>query len=235
MSNYLSSFLTTTSRFRNLLPAGESDGDTTDDTQICRVLRAYYNEKGRAFPGWLPPDPKAPAAASMPQSYGHSVGASYGGMGGGAGGGNKLGSLWDTPAREQAPSAQPQSLRQGRVGGGGSASLRSAGGLGRRDAPSQSQDQFAPRPLPSQRDGSYQTAPGGGLQQVSSGGSAQDRLKARLWGKTPSPGPGTQGMRGEGSGGSYDQRGPGGSSMGSSQGGYSDPRGTPPGGSRGYR
>ncbi|KAK4138687.1 hypothetical protein BT67DRAFT_370035 [Trichocladium antarcticum] len=39
---------------------GESDGDTADDTLVCRVLRGHYTEKGQAFPGWLPPDPRAP-------------------------------------------------------------------------------------------------------------------------------------------------------------------------------
>ncbi|KAJ9641991.1 hypothetical protein H2199_005206 [Coniosporium tulheliwenetii] len=64
MSSYLTSlYTTTTSRYaslrRNLL-SSEEDGDTEDDSHISRVLRAYYTEKGRPFPPWLPPDPKAP-------------------------------------------------------------------------------------------------------------------------------------------------------------------------------
>jgi len=31
---------------------GEADGDTDDDTLVCRVLRAYYTEKGQPHPGW---------------------------------------------------------------------------------------------------------------------------------------------------------------------------------------
>lgn len=202
MSTYLSSLLTTTQRFRNLLPSGDSDGDTTDDTHICRVLRAYYTEKGRAFPSWLPPDPKSTPAAMLPQNNYGNVGAGYGNSGG-----NKLGSLWDTPSSQPQQQQQPQSLRQGRVpvggGTGGSASLR-AGGLqrGRDGRGGGSEEQYAPRPLPSQRDGSYQTAPPPMLQQVSSAGSAQDRLKNRLFGgksgsNSPAPGaPGLQPPRG---------------------------------------
>lgn len=144
MSTYLSSLLTTTQRFRQLLPAGESDGDTTDDTHICRVLRAYYTEKGRAFPSWLPPDPKSPPPASLPgNSY---AGGNYGGMN--VGGQSKLASLWDKPA-EAAQQPQPQSLRRPRNPVGGPS----------RDGRGGTSSEEAPRPqLPSQRDGSYQNA-----------------------------------------------------------------------------
>lgn len=141
----------------------------------------------------------------MPQkNYGGApVGAGYGGVGAGAQGGSKLGSLWDTPSAGAKPAAQPQSLRQQRSGLGSAAgSLRSGRGVPQGG----SEDAYAPRPLPSQMGGSYQGHAGGGidrggspasLQQVSSAGSAQDRLKARLWGgaKSTSPGPGS--MRSE--------------------------------------
>ncbi|KAI5292305.1 hypothetical protein KEM56_006336, partial [Ascosphaera pollenicola] len=47
--------------------SGEADGDTEDDTHVCRVLRAYYIEKGQHFPSWLPPDPKAPPPVQQQQ------------------------------------------------------------------------------------------------------------------------------------------------------------------------
>ncbi|OBT58998.1 hypothetical protein VE04_00810 [Pseudogymnoascus sp. 24MN13] len=103
MSSYLSNLLTTTSTryasLRNLLPTGEADGDTPDDTHICRVLRAYYTEKGRAFPPWLPPDPKAaPPPQVQQQNYGAPVGAGYGNLANAGSSGNKLTSLWDNKA-----------------------------------------------------------------------------------------------------------------------------------------
>jgi hypothetical protein len=177
MSSYLSNLLTTTSTryasLRNLLPTGEADGDTPDDTHICRVLRAYYSEKGRPFPSWLPPDPKASQPAQIIQTnYGSPVGAGYGNLAN-AGGGRQLGTLWDNNAgsgRAQAPATQ--SLRPGRT------ALRGAGGVQR--GQQQQEEYVAARPLPSQREGTYQTS--NILKPVSSAGSAQDRLKQRLWG-----------------------------------------------------
>ncbi|ELR08757.1 hypothetical protein VC83_00325 [Pseudogymnoascus destructans] len=182
MSSYLSNLLTTTSTryasLRNLLPAGEADGDTPDDTHICRVLRAYYIEKGGAFPPWLPPDPKAaPPPQVQQQNYGAPVGAGYGNLANAGSSGNKLTSLWDNKASSGSPAPLPvnQSLRQGRPGG--SPALRAGGGMQRGQ---QQQEYVAARPLPSQRDGSYQNSPA--LQPTTSAGSAQDRLKQRLWG-----------------------------------------------------
>jgi len=180
MSSYLSNLLTTTSTryasLRNLLPTGEADGDTPDDTHICRVLRAYYNEKGRPFPAWLPPDPKAGPPAQIPQTnYGAPVGAGYGNLANA--GGNKLGTLWANQAGSGQAQAPPsQSLRQPRTGG--AASLRGAGGMQR--GQQQEEDYVAARPLPSQREGTYQTSTS--LKPITSAGSAQDRLKQRLWG-----------------------------------------------------
>lgn len=186
MSSYLSNLLTTTSTryasLRNLLPTGEADGDTPDDTHICRVLRAYYTEKGRAFPPWLPPDPKAaPPPQVQQQNYGAPVGAGYGNLANAGSSGNKLTSLWDNKASSGSPAPTPvnQSLRQGRPGG--SRALRAGGGMQRGQQQQQQQQEYvAARPLPSQRDGSYQNSLA--LQPTISAGSAQDRLKQRLWG-----------------------------------------------------
>ena len=183
MSGYLNNLLTTTTSkyntLRRQLLSDEADGDTEDDSHITRVLRAYYTEKGRPFPQWLPPDPKAPQAA--PAQMVSSAGRGYGNMGQqqqmGRGGG--LGDLWDSPA--QAPPQQqqePMSLRraQGRGGGG----MRGQNSLS-------PEPQMQGRPLPSQRAGSQQSvssfrSDSTPAQTAGSGTSAQDRLKARLWG-----------------------------------------------------
>jgi hypothetical protein len=196
MSSYLNNLLTTTtSRYNSLrrqLLSDEADGDTEDDSHISRVLRAYYTEKGRPFPQWLPPDPKAPQAAPPQMSSGRQ----YGQMGPpqmGRGGGGSLGDLWDTPAQPQH--SEPLSLRraQGRGGGG-----RRPMGDSLTPEP-----QSAGRPLPSQRAGSYQSGPSFRPAEPSpppssgSGVSAQERLKARLWGgRSTSPAPSTSSQDG---------------------------------------
>lgn len=194
MSSYLSNLLThTTSKYNSLrrtLLSSEDDGDTEDDTHICRVLRAYYTEKGRPYPPWLPADPNDRRSVT-PQPYTQNSGyfTSAGGKSQFAGvqnqGGNRgsLSDLWDAPAAGQTSAPmQPQSLRNAR----------------RPVAPVQSSSStLAPpqaRPLPSQRAGSYQSIssngpssrPGSSVDPSpppsSGGGSAQERLKARLWG-----------------------------------------------------
>ena len=225
MSSYLSSLLTTTtSRYNSLrraLLSDEGDGDTEDDTHICRVLRAYYSEKGRPFPQWLPPDPKAPQAApaqfvSSSRMPMHQHQSNYGQqlyqqeavhqsqpvrMGG-------LSDLWDSsPAQQLAPPQGPSSLRKGgpaRVRG--EQSYSSSDTYGRQESLSQG------RPLPSQRAGSYQSqhsqyntndsysstnnssilgrsspTPTQSSPAVTpAASSAQERLKARLWGNSGS-------------------------------------------------
>ncbi|KAK5172541.1 uncharacterized protein LTR77_002661 [Saxophila tyrrhenica] len=205
MSSYLSNLLTsTTSRYQSIrrtLLSNEEDGDTEDDSHISRVLRAYYTEKGRPYPQWLPPDPNDRRAVTpQPQltstsSYLSSItGAksSYAPVQNQAqqqpGGRSSLSDLWDPPAQSQPAPMQPQSLRAGRRPVAAAPAPSNPGGL-------------APRPLPSQRAGSYQsmqsnqsgrptyeTTPSTG----STGGTAQDRLKARLYG-TRSASPGGQG------------------------------------------
>ncbi|POR36970.1 Uncharacterized protein TPAR_02828, partial [Tolypocladium paradoxum] len=68
MTSWYSNLLTKTSSqissLRSTLLASDADGDSEDDTHVCRVLRNYYADKGRPLPPWLPPDPKAAAAAA---------------------------------------------------------------------------------------------------------------------------------------------------------------------------
>ncbi|KAI0199378.1 Sec1-binding region of Mso1-domain-containing protein [Astrocystis sublimbata] len=225
MSGWYSNIVgATTSRITNLQRSyfsGETDGDTEDDTHVCRVLRSYYTEKGKPFPGWLPPDPKAPPPAAAVYAQPSQVGARYGGMGQQQGpGGGSLSSLWDNNPSTQAQEA-PQSLRRGRGapgGGGGGGGMRNSGG---RDSPFGNADPFQgdtlqARPLPSQRAGSYQT--GGGAPTPPAGlgaGSAQDRLKQRLFGGARTASPTATGggpfnpppqQRGGGGSGDYEDR-----------------------------
>ncbi|KAF2471247.1 uncharacterized protein BDR25DRAFT_303316 [Lindgomyces ingoldianus] len=192
MSSYLNNLLTTTtSRYNSLrrtLLSDEADGDTEDDTHISRVLRAYYTEKGRPFPPWLPPDPKAPqvAPAQFVSSSGRQPGPAQMGRGGGG-----LSDLWDAPPPQQQQ--EPLSLRraQGRGGGG---RFQGRPGMGDTYSP---EPQIQGRPLPSQRAGSYQSASSFGRPPADpspppssgSGTSAQERLKARLWGSGRSTSP----------------------------------------------
>ena len=198
MSSYLSNLLTqTTSRYnsiRRTLLSNEDDGDTEDDSHISRVLRAYYTEKGRPFPPWLPPDPNERKSVT-PQPYLQTASSylssasgksQYAPVQNQAGQRSSLSDLWDPPAQQAAAPVQPQSLR-----------------AGRRAAPppqtSNPSSMLAPqaRPLPSQRAGSYQSVQSQTSSRPSfeptppssSGGTAQDRLKARLWGGSRSASP----------------------------------------------
>ncbi|KAF1353128.1 Sec1-binding region of Mso1-domain-containing protein [Delphinella strobiligena] len=190
MSSYLSNILTnTTSKYNTLrqnLTSSEADGDTEDDSHISRVLRAYYTEKGRQFPQWLPQDPRrSMSTQSVTQSFTSSLrspSSNHVPMNS-QGSKNSLSDLWDQPSQQAAPQ-QPMSLRRQAVERGNTHQGRGGG------------DTLQPqaRPLPSQRVGSYQSqhqysepspppssgsASGGG----GAGGTAQERLKARLWGR----------------------------------------------------
>lgn len=185
----------TTSKISNLLNS-EADGDTEDDTYVCRVLRSYYTERGRQFPTWLPPDPKAPQPVAPVYAQSSQVGSRYGGLAQQPQSGGGLSSLWDNN-----PVSQPQDTQSLRRGRGNPAAIRSTTDL--RSGPFRNSDPMAgnarddiqARPLPSQRAGSYQTASpygrdtGSAPPASASGGSAQDRLKQRLWGgsRTTSP------------------------------------------------
>lgn len=183
---------TFSSRFANLRKAltkdsEEDDPDNEDCSHISNVLRAYYAEKGRALPEWLPPDPKKPVAAPQLQGsygqYGNVYGSQFNnqqvhsrGSSGGRGGG--LSDLWDSAPASAAPPGQsiraarptPHSLRSNdsaRSHSSGSSQTASFGAA----AP-------IARPLPSQRAGSYQTNPTANAQALGS----RDRLRARLQG-----------------------------------------------------
>ncbi|KAI5865558.1 Sec1-binding region of Mso1-domain-containing protein [Durotheca rogersii] len=190
MANWYSSIVgATTSKLSNLL-GGEADGDTEDDTHVCRVLRSYYTEKGRPFPGWLPPDPKAPPPVAAVYSQPSQVGSRYGGLAQPPQGG--LSSLWDNN-----PASQPQDTQSLRRGRGAPASIRNNDPRNspfRNSDPMIGREEVQVRPLPSQRAGSHQNVGGYGKDSGpaptgSSGSSAQDRLKQRLFGgnRTVSP------------------------------------------------
>ncbi|CAJ2508231.1 Uu.00g094170.m01.CDS01 [Anthostomella pinea] len=191
MSGWYSNLVgATTSKISNLqrtFLSSEADGDTEDDTHVCRVLRSYYTEKGRPFPGWLPPDPKAPPPVAAVYSQPTQVGSRYGGLTQQPQGGS-LSSLWDNN-----PVSQPQDAQSLRRGRGVPPPMRNADV---RNNQFRNSDPVQARPLPSQRAGSYQTAgPMGGRDAgtappvASGGGTAQDRLKQRLFGgsRTTSP------------------------------------------------
>ncbi|PYH48169.1 uncharacterized protein BP01DRAFT_177189 [Aspergillus saccharolyticus JOP 1030-1] len=229
MTSYFSS-LTSSSAISNLgtrlnsLKRAITSGDERDDpdnedcSHISNVLRAYYTEKGRPYPSWLPPDPKAPAPAPsrviatsqiQPGAPGGAPASSAYGRGGG------LGDLWGDAGAATPPTSQTSSLRRGRMTGGGANSNNSTSSLGaplsatasapggpvahNSLSPSPSAMQQHPhhpaggRPLPSQRAGSYQTisgpVTGGSTQPLERAASAQERLRARLHGgRSPSPG-----------------------------------------------
>ena len=216
----------------------EADGDTEDDTHICRVLRSYYTEKGRAFPAWLPPDPKAPPPAVIVQApqggaYGQAAGRGYGGMGGGGGGqqvvgGGGLSSLFDAPQGGQQAGFQNQSsgsLRGNRSPAAGSSQQQQrhnpfASSNARQQQQQQDILQVQARPLPSQRAGSQQSVANsfGRPDSAQSGGmmSAKDKLKMGFGQKrTASPAlseGGGQQMQTQGQG--YNSRGGGGGGRG---------------------
>lgn len=165
--------------------AEEDDPDYEDCSHVSNVLRAYYTEKGRTFPEWLPPDPKKPAPAPVPQQnmysqYGGGYGSQYGGQqdyarnsSSGQGG---LSDLWDASPAAPPPQAQslraprptPQALRSH------DGSMNQSQGLG----PSYAQQSSAARPLPSQRAGSFQNT----AMANSPAMGSRDRLRARLQG-----------------------------------------------------
>ena len=191
-STWSGTFSSRIGAIRNVLTRGseEDDPDNEDCSHVSNVLRAYYTEKGRPFPEWLPPDPKKPVvmpSVQQPQfgQYGNMYPGQYGSSGaiphsrgnsGGRGGG--LSDLWDSGPAQSQPQAQAQSLRAPRP---------TPQVLKSFDSPSDRQSGQEPyssqaRPLPSQRVGSYQN-----IQPAPSpppSGNPRDRLRARLQGSS---------------------------------------------------
>lgn len=244
MSSWYSNLLTKTSSqissLQSRLLSSEADGDTEDDTHVCRVLRHHYTEAGRPFPPWLPADPRAPAAQAPVQPLYAQSQSQLGRMPPGGqqqqqqqmgGGGGGLSSLWGDNNANAIPAGTPQSLRAGRGARGSSASPANL-------AP----EDIHARPLPSQRAGSYQSVGGGGPAST-----AQDRLKQRLWGSgsrgasptqgAPFQAPPQQQPQQQSSGNYEDRFAPGGGygpPMGGGGGGGGQRRPGLPSGPRGY-
>jgi len=122
----LSSLLTTTtSKYTSIrqsilpLSSDERDGDTEDDTHVTRVLRAYYTEKSKPFPSWLPPDPRSaqrPGSHSNNSSWGRPGVAAAGGARPGAGTSRGLSDLFGPPSGGSAGTTPTGSLRRGGQG-----------------------------------------------------------------------------------------------------------------------
>ena len=202
--------------------AEEDDPDNEDCSHVSNVLRAYYTEKGRTFPEWLPSDPKRPAPVHQQSQYGQygQPGNAYGsqysaqpGHGrGGSGGRAGLSDLWDSspaapaaapaPQSLRAPRPTPQSLRTNESG----TSQPSSGGL----TSTYPQPGPGARPLPSQRAGSFQNTQGASSPAMGS----RDRLRARLQGGSSgrsSPAPASGQVSYSSAAGSHDYSGGGGS------------------------
>ncbi|KAK3365933.1 Sec1-binding region of Mso1-domain-containing protein [Lasiosphaeria ovina] len=217
----ISNASTNISKLQRTYFGGESDGDTEDDTHVCRVLRNYYTEKGQPFPGWLPPDPKAPPPQQpiYAQQPGQQIGSRYGGLSAPVGGGGSLSSLWDNnnnansrpgPGGLLARSPDPRNPFASRGGGGSE-----------RDDYQRSASYQQRSPAASYGEGP--TPPAGSTS------SAQEKLKQRLWGaarsasaspagsgpfqppvqqqqQTPQSGGGRWGGNSGGGGGDYEDR-----------------------------
>lgn len=190
MTSYLNSLSGHVANIRRLIPTSmspESDLSVNDpeDSHVSRVLRAYYTEKGRPFPPWLGPDPRAPSQA-VPV-YANAMGQRNQGVApsmGSARGGRGLGDLFGDSQGSEAPQQESMSLRQPR---------RPAVGRAPASSGVYNDTSHAARPLPSQRVGSYQNRPNASAIPPSNATlapetdlrrapSAQDRLKARFGG-----------------------------------------------------
>ncbi|KAF4984245.1 hypothetical protein FZEAL_533 [Fusarium zealandicum] len=196
------------SSLRQNLLSGDADGDTDDDTHVCRVLRGYYSEKGRPMPAWLPVDPKGPAPTPQPMLVNNPTGGRTPQPAGG------LSSLWDNNGPGAAP-PPPQSLRAG--GGRTPVSLQPGGGdihrrplaAGRGSYQGGTASPFGRNEAASVPPGSAGAGGGGG---GGAGGSAQERLRQRLWGGSRTTSPSSQSSQGPfqppagGGGGNYEDR-----------------------------
>ncbi|KAL8662149.1 MAG: hypothetical protein Q9202_004972 [Teloschistes flavicans] len=225
MSSYIPSLTNlvsnTTSRYTSALrqrittTSTESDDlyiDDPDASHVSRVLRAYHKEQGKPLPAWLGVDPRDREKAQSQEKGGAggylgSLRRSAAGSGSttptgtGVGKGGGLGEIWG----DGGATTGEGSLRRTGAGaatglGAGRAPVRRpvAGGV---ESGGVADRLGGARPLPSQRAGSYQNvgAVSGG---AGGGGSAQDRLRARLAGRM-----GSSGSTGSGSYGSGDEGG----------------------------
>lgn len=219
MSSYFSSFTGSSSSIssalgsrlnslRRAITLGDEgdDPDNEDCSHISNALRAYYTEKGRPFPAWLPPDPKAPQAAPtrvvatsqlpQPGASGQAPATTTYSRGGG------LGDLWGDAGASKPTAAQTASLRRGRGGNAPPLVPTHSAPPGPVSTPSPPLTHahshspgpsggFHPqgaRPLPSQRLGSNQSTGSSPRVSQDRAGSAQERLRARLQGgRSPSP------------------------------------------------
>ena len=200
-STWSSAFTARVSSLRKALTkdSEEDDPDNEDCSHVSNVLRAYYTEKGRSFPEWLPPDPKKPTPVAAQQQSQYPVyGNQYGGYGssqytappaharGGSGGRGGLSDLWE-PSQANAPPPSTQSLRSQRP----TAQVLRSQDPGRSNLSGINQESYSSqssvtsRPLPSQRTGSLQNA-----QNITTPGvGSRDRLRARLQGTDRSSSP----------------------------------------------
>ncbi|KAL4779976.1 hypothetical protein BJX76DRAFT_361249 [Aspergillus varians] len=188
-SSAISNIGTRLNSFRRAITSDEADDpDNEDCSHISNVLRTYYIEKGRHFPAWLPPDPKERTNAPTRVIATSNAAASSGSVSSGRGGG--LGDLWgDAGGAAAAPPSQTASLRRGR-GHPGTSQTSLPTQTSPTHSPSPSLQPPGGRPLPSQRNNSYQSITSSssspGLERAP---SAQERLRARLQGgRSPSPG-----------------------------------------------
>jgi hypothetical protein len=128
-----------------------NDGDTPDDTHICRVLRKRYKDK--RLPGWLPRDPKAPHIAPVQVVLSPNVGDSYGQFDK-QHGDNKSGPdfsklFGDTPKSTQEATQSPGQVR-GKIG------KTASNNPYMKQQEKQQQEPINQRQLPSQMKGSQQ-------------------------------------------------------------------------------
>ncbi|EAW08726.1 uncharacterized protein ACLA_096590 [Aspergillus clavatus NRRL 1] len=213
-SSAISNLGTRLNSLRRAITSGDEadDPDNEDCSHISNVLRAYYAEKGRPYPAWLPPDPKAPSPAPsrtiattqiQPGTYGQGPAMATSAQGRGGG----LSDLWGDSGAAQPPAPQTASLRRGRLTPGSAGAplsmVHSAPGGSMATPPSASPtppmgQPSGARPLPSQRAGSYQSM--SGQVSLERAASAQERLRARLHGgRSPSPAQSTPGSSRPGS------------------------------------
>ena len=160
-----------------LQPGPENDGDTVDDTHLCREYRNYYTKVKKApFPSWLPPDPKNPPPVMYVAPPENNMGDRYGGGGLAqrSGAPTSLDSLFDgvKKGQEQNRPLPPQSLRTPR--GPPTANWNQNQYASNKAIPPR--EEVVAKPLPSSNPNSYQQ-------------SARDRFKNKNLGRSANSSP----------------------------------------------